>query len=122
MRRPPRLVEQRGRRSRLPGRPPLESGGPRERGWRGNQEWCAMERLTAQDLSMLWPDDAGWPQDIGALAFLQADGLFDAGGRCRVEAVRETIEARLHLVPRFRQRLLLPRRGLGWPLWVDADD
>jgi WS/DGAT/MGAT family acyltransferase len=81
-----------------------------------------MQRLTAQDLSMLWPDDVGWPQDIGALAFLQAGGLFDADGRFRVEAVREAIAARLHLVPRFRQRLLLPRRGLGWPLWVDADD
>jgi len=81
-----------------------------------------MERLTAQDLSMLWPDGFGWPQDIGALAFLQADGLLDADGRFRIEAVREAIAARLHLVPRFRQRLLSPSRGLGWPLWVDADD
>jgi hypothetical protein len=24
------------------------------------------------------------------------------------------------LVPRFRQLLYRPRRGLGWPLWVDA--
>jgi WS/DGAT/MGAT family acyltransferase len=81
-----------------------------------------MERLTAQDLSMLWPDDAGWPQDIGALAILEAGGLFDTDGRFRIEAVREAIGARLHLVPRFRQRLFRPRRGLGWPLWVDAQD
>jgi WS/DGAT/MGAT family acyltransferase len=81
-----------------------------------------MERLTAQDLIMLWPDDVGWPQDIGALAILEAGRLFDSDGRFRVEAVREAILARLHLVPRFRQRLHVPRRGLGWPLWVDAPD
>lgn len=79
-----------------------------------------MDRLTAQDLSMVWPDDVGWPQDIGALAILDGTRLFDAEGRFRIEAVRAAIEARLHLVPRFRQLLSLPRRGLGWPLWVDA--
>lgn len=71
---------------------------------------------------MLWPDDVGWPQDIGALAILEASSLFDSDGRFRVEAVRQAILARLHLVPRFRQRLYLPGRGLGWPLWVDAHD
>jgi hypothetical protein len=34
--------------------------------------------------------------------------------------MQAAIEARLHLVPRFRQLLYRPRRGLGWPLWVDA--
>jgi WS/DGAT/MGAT family acyltransferase len=81
-----------------------------------------MERLSAQDLSMLWPDDLGWPQDIGAVAILEGSTLLDADGRVRVERVREAIEARLHLVPRFRQCLVRPRRGLGWPLWVDAAD
>jgi diacylglycerol O-acyltransferase / wax synthase len=79
-----------------------------------------MERLTAHDLSMLWPDDAGWPQDIGVLAILDGNPLLDANGRFRIEKVRRAIEARLHLVPRFRQLIFLPRRGQGWPLWVDA--
>jgi diacylglycerol O-acyltransferase / wax synthase len=79
-----------------------------------------MERLTADDLSMLWPDDAGWPQDIGILAILDGNPLLDANGRFRMEKVRRAIEARLHLVPRFRQLIFLPRRGQGWPLWVDA--
>jgi wax ester synthase-like acyl-CoA acyltransferase family protein len=79
-----------------------------------------MERLTAQDLSMLWPDDVGWPQDIGALAIVDGGGLLDQDGRFRIEAVREAIGARLRLVPRFRQLVHRPRRGLGWPLWVDA--
>jgi WS/DGAT/MGAT family acyltransferase len=80
-----------------------------------------MERLTAQDLSMLWPDEVGWPQDIGAIAILDGGGLLDdRAGRFRIDAARRAIEARLHVVPRFRQLLYMPRRGLGWPLWIDA--
>ena len=71
---------------------------------------------------MLWPDDLGWPQDIGALAILDGNPLLDAHGRFRFEVVREAVEARLHLVPRFRQTIYLPRHALGGPLWVDAPD
>ena len=78
-----------------------------------------MERLTAEDQLMLWPDEI-WPQDIGALAVLDGSGLLDPDGRFRIEAVRRGDRGRLHLVPRFRQLLYVPRRGLGRPLWVDA--
>jgi WS/DGAT/MGAT family acyltransferase len=79
-----------------------------------------LERLTIQDLFMLWPDDFGWSQDIGALAILDGTGLLDGDGHLRIEAIRQHIEPRLALVPRFRQLLYRPRWGLGWPLWVDA--
>jgi WS/DGAT/MGAT family acyltransferase len=69
---------------------------------------------------MLWPDDFGWPEDIGVLAILDGTSLLDPDGHIRIEAVRRHIEPRLPLVPRFRQLLYRPRRGLGWPLWVDA--
>jgi hypothetical protein len=62
---------------------------------------------------MLWPDDFGWPQDIGGLAILDGSRLLDESGRFRIDHVRTVIEARLHLVPRFRQLLHFPRRGLG---------
>ena len=78
-----------------------------------------MERLTAEDQVMLWPDEI-WPQDIGALAVLDGKNLLDADGRFRIEAVREAVAGRLHLVPRFRQLLYVPPRRLGGPLWVDA--
>jgi diacylglycerol O-acyltransferase / wax synthase len=78
-----------------------------------------MERLTAQDQLMLWPDEI-WPQDIGALAVLDGSSLLDADGRLRIEAVREAVAGRLHLVPRFRQLLYIPPLRLGAPLWVDA--
>jgi diacylglycerol O-acyltransferase len=79
-----------------------------------------MERLSAQDLSMLWPEELGWSQDIGALIILDGRRLLDADGRFQIEAAREQIQARLQLVPRFRQLLYRPGFGLGWPLWVDA--
>ena len=79
-----------------------------------------MDRLTAQDLFMLWGGDFGWSQDIGVLAILDGTRLLDPDGRVRIDEVRRRLEPRLALVPRFRQLLYRPRRGLGWPLWVDA--
>jgi diacylglycerol O-acyltransferase len=78
-----------------------------------------LERLSPEDLLILWPDEV-WPQDIGALAVLDGVGLFDSDGRFRIQAAKQVIESRLHLLRRFRQVLYVPRRVLGGPLWVDA--
>jgi diacylglycerol O-acyltransferase / wax synthase len=37
-------------------------------------------RVRAQDLMTVWPDDVGWPQDIGALAVLDGGGLIGSAG------------------------------------------
>jgi diacylglycerol O-acyltransferase len=79
----------------------------------------SIERLTSEDRMMLWGDEL-WPEEIGALAIFDGRSLRGPDGRFQIEVVREAIEARLHLVPRFRQLLCVPRRGLGGPLWVDA--
>lgn len=81
----------------------------------------SIERLTSEDELMLRADPL-WPQDIGALAILDGDRLLDAAGDVRIDAVRAAIGSRLHLAPRFRRRIHVPRRGLGGPLWVDARD
>jgi diacylglycerol O-acyltransferase / wax synthase len=78
-----------------------------------------MDRLTAEDMVMLWPDEL-WPQEIGCLAVLDGASLIDPEGRFRIEDVRAVVAGRLHLVPRLRQLLYRPRRGLGQPVWVDA--
>jgi WS/DGAT/MGAT family acyltransferase len=70
---------------------------------------------------MLFSDES-WPQDIGAVAVLDGAPLLDRNGRVRIDAVRDAVERRLHLLPRFRQVLYRPRRGLGWPAWVDSAD
>jgi diacylglycerol O-acyltransferase len=79
----------------------------------------SIDRLTSLDRLMLGASKR-WPQDIGALAILDGTTLLDPAGELRIEAVREAIAARLHLVPRFRQVIHVPGRGLGGPLWVDA--
>ena len=58
-----------------------------------------MERLSAQDLMNLWPDELGWPMDLGALAILDGTQLIDPDGRFKIETAREAIARRLHLVP-----------------------
>jgi diacylglycerol O-acyltransferase / wax synthase len=63
-----------------------------------------MERLSAEDRLILWPDEV-WPQDIGALGVLQGSSLLDSDGRFRIEAAKQAVEGRLHLLPRFRQVL-----------------
>jgi diacylglycerol O-acyltransferase len=79
-----------------------------------------LDRVTAADLMLIWPEEEGWPQYIGALVILDGRALFDADGRVLIEPVREAIDRRLHLAPRFRQVLVWPGMGLGWPAWADA--
>ncbi len=81
----------------------------------------SIDRLSAGDSLMLRGDEV-WPQDIGALVFLDGGGLLDRDGSLRIEDVTEVIRSRLHLVPRFRQLLTTPRRGLGGPYWMDDPD
>jgi diacylglycerol O-acyltransferase len=77
-----------------------------------------MERITAEDRLTLWPDEL-WPQDVGALAVIDGAAFLEADGHFRLAAAREAVQQRLHLLPRFRQVLYTPPRGLGWPVWVD---
>ncbi len=79
----------------------------------------SIDRLTAEDRLMLQMDGL-WPQDVGALAVFEGTGLLDPVGCIRIDAVREAIQSHLHLVPRFRQLIYTPRRGLGGPLWLDS--
>ena len=79
-----------------------------------------LDRVTAPDLMLIWPEEQGWAQYIGALVTLDGRSLFDANGGFLIEPVREAISRRLHLAPRFRQVLYWPRTGLGWPVWADA--
>jgi hypothetical protein len=74
-----------------------------------------MDRLSPGDLMMIRPEEFGWREDIGAVGRLSG-----AGGHFRLDAAREVVAGRLHLVPRFRQVIHTPVWGLGGPVWVDA--
>lgn len=80
-----------------------------------------VDRLTDLDLVMLGASKT-WPQDIGALAIFDGSSLLDSAGLLRMGTIKDAIGARLHLVPRLRQIIHTPRRGLGDPLWIDAPD
>ena len=77
-----------------------------------------IERLSGADRLVLGADSI-WPQDVGALAILDGNGLLDERGSLRVDAFRAALAGRLVRVQRFRQRVFRPRRGLGGPIWVD---
>ncbi|HEX4806550.1 MAG TPA: wax ester/triacylglycerol synthase family O-acyltransferase [Conexibacter sp.] len=71
-----------------------------------------LDRLTAVDASFLHQEDASSHMHIGAVT------LFEGPPPPFVE-VAEHIRSRLHLVPRYRQKLAYPPFETGRPLWID---
>ena len=70
------------------------------------------DRLTAVDTSFLTQEGRSSHMHVGAVA------LFE-GPPPAYDEVLEGIESRLHLVPRYRQKLAFPRLQAGRPVWVD---
>ena len=76
------------------------------------------ERLSALDASMLALEDHDAHMHIGGVSIFDAGPLWKAGGGIDIDAIREFVLSRLHLVPRYRQRL-------AWtpierhPIWID---
>jgi diacylglycerol O-acyltransferase len=71
-----------------------------------------MDRLSPIDVSFLDQEKRGSHMHIGAVM------LFE-GPPPTHDDLRAHIESRLHLVPRYRQKLAFPRLEMGRPLWVD---
>lgn len=78
-----------------------------------------IERLSADDRLLLHSDKV-WPQDVGVVVILDGGRLLDVGGRLPIEVAREAVARALPGLPRLRQVLRVPPRGLGGPFWVDA--
>jgi WS/DGAT/MGAT family acyltransferase len=71
-----------------------------------------LDRLSATDASFLTQEDQSAHMHIGAVLVFE-------GPPPSYDEFVEHIEARLHLVPRFRQKLAFPPFGSGKPVWVD---
>lgn len=71
-----------------------------------------MDRLSPVDVSFLDQEKEGSHMHIGAVM------TFEGPPPTR-DDLRAHIESRLHLVPRYRQKLTFPRLEMGRPLWVD---
>jgi diacylglycerol O-acyltransferase / wax synthase len=71
-----------------------------------------LERLTAVDASFLAQEDESSHMHVGALL------IFD-GEAPDYDELADQIRGRLHLVPRYRQKLVVPPLETGRPLWAD---
>src|SRR3954465_5296309 len=70
------------------------------------------DRLTSLDASFLALEKDGAHMHVGSV-------LVFAGSAPDYEDLVDAIERRLHLVPRYRQRLAFPPFGVSRPVWVD---
>src|SRR5919197_3274585 len=71
-----------------------------------------LDRLTAIDASFLHQEGPASHMHVGGLA------LFEGPPPPFTELL-DQLRGRLHLVPRYRQKLSVPPAGTGRPLWVD---
>src|SRR3954453_13501275 len=71
-----------------------------------------LDRLTALDASFLHQEGPSSHMHVGALCRFE-------GPPPSFDELLDTLRMRLHLVPRYRQRLQLPPAGTGRPWWVD---
>jgi len=80
----------------------------------------AYDRLTFLDNSFLIMETEHTPMHIAGTATFDAETLTKPDGGVDIDAIRAYIESRLHLIPRYRQRL-----QHSWfhstPIWVDYD-
>jgi diacylglycerol O-acyltransferase len=70
------------------------------------------DRLTALDASFLHQEGDSSHMHVGAVTILE-------GPPPPFEDMLELLRSRLHLVPRYRQKLSFPPAGSGRPMWVD---
>ena len=80
------------------------------------------ERLSAQDASFLVYEDrdASAHMHVGGISLYEAGALSNSRGGVDIEKFRDYVASRLHMIPRYRQRLAhMPLSGD--PIWVDDD-
>src|SRR5881398_1077302 len=70
------------------------------------------DRLSAVDASFLAQEKESAHMHVGAIMVFE-------GPPPSYEEFLEQVESRLHLVPRYRQKLAFPRFEMGRPMWVD---
>jgi len=78
------------------------------------------ERLSALDASFLGIETENLQMHVGGVLIFDATPLRTAEGGIDIDRIRAAVMSRLHLVPRFRQKLAyVPYEGA--PVWVDDD-
>jgi diacylglycerol O-acyltransferase / wax synthase len=80
------------------------------------------DTLSALDAQFLYWDSEATPMNMGNICIFEGAPLFDEEGRFRLDDVRRAIESRLHLVPRYRRRVLEVPGGFAHPVLIDDPD
>jgi len=81
-----------------------------------------VDRLSSLDSGFLSLESPTTPMHIGSITWLDSECLRDGHGRIRLDDLRELVEERLALIPRFRQRPIDGPFSLGRPVWADDPD
>ena len=71
-------------------------------------------RLTSVDATFLYTEKPTLPMHVGGCMIYE--------GRLSLEALTEVLNARLHLLPRYRQKVVFPPFGIAHPTWEDDPD
>ncbi|HYB98079.1 MAG TPA: wax ester/triacylglycerol synthase family O-acyltransferase [Candidatus Limnocylindrales bacterium] len=80
----------------------------------------AYDRLSFLDNSFLIMERENTPMHIAGTATFDAAALTKEDGGIDIDRIRSYVESRLHLIPRYRQRLQ-QSWFLSAPIWVDYD-
>ena len=75
------------------------------------------ERLTPLDASFLYLERPAMHMHVAGLSVF--DPSTRPGGRVRFEDVESVIASRIHMIPRFRQKVRIVPFHLNLPVWVD---
>lgn len=69
------------------------------------------QRMSAEDASFLYFENSAAPLHIGTV------GIFE--GKIDFDKFRASMASRMHLIPRYRQRAIIPPLYAGHPTWAD---
>ncbi len=79
---------------------------------------AAFDRLSAQDNGFLVAENAHTPLHVAAVGIFETGNLVTRDGGVDIRTFKRAIEAQLHRIPRYRQKLAyVPVEGR--PVWVD---
>jgi WS/DGAT/MGAT family acyltransferase len=77
------------------------------------------ERLNVLDASFLYLERPNVHMHVAGVAILDPGTTPD--GRLDPDDLASIVQDRIHMVPRFRQRVAFPPFGMGRPVWVDDE-
>jgi len=78
------------------------------------------EPMTGRDAWFLYAEKPNVPLDIGTVYIFESES--QAPGGAGALGIEETVRRRLHLVPRYRQKVKRVPLNLSHPVWVDDEN